>query len=86
MMTLDEAIKIAKKNGNPQLAEWLDELRYYRLFVDRYLKVTEPKYAGLVVCDGKKFVCANPILKTRDQEGYCSFYGFREIGSEVDRK
>lgn len=60
-----------------QLAEWLKQLRVYKLAFG----MNEKKVTGIVCCDGKVYKAFenDPILKAIDKKGFHTFYGFVEV-------
>ena len=60
-----------------QLAEWLKELVKYRQAFGHI----EQRAAGVVIYNGQVFKTFDDdlVLKTKDKNGYCSFYGFKEV-------
>lgn len=60
-----------------QLAEWLKQLRVYKLAFG----MNEKKVTGIVCCDGKVYKAFenDPILKAIDKNGFHTFYGFVDV-------
>ena len=74
-MQLSDYGKCAKEHR--QLAEWLKELVKYRQTFGHI----EQRAAGVVIYKGQVFKTFDDdlVLKTKDKNGYCSFYGFKEV-------
>ncbi len=60
-----------------QLAEWLTELKFYKMAFGKI----EERVLGIVCYKGRIFKSFDDdlVLKTQDKNGMCSFYGFREV-------
>lgn len=42
-------------------------------------------YDGVLFYMGRKYVAENPVLKTIDSKGVCSFYGFKMCLEDVEK-